>query len=469
VLNLIEAAARCNVPQLRVLVTATTHKAIDEILGKFLTLRDTALSIPHRDDIAPWAGTHCKVCKFSSKPPDAADIVPGLQYTKGVKTMMKTKFLVVGATAWSLYKDDVYNGAFREQFDLVIVDEASQMPVADALMPLCCLRADAGGRLLVIGDTLQLPPIFAHKFGPPPAGIPPVQGSILDCLLRTDANTAVDLTAVAEGRAANPPRMLKLSDNFRMNSALSRFTSRLYGQDYTPSSLSRNGNGRWGIRAGSSRRFSTLLPGILPDAQPSTFSLPEIIAVRLVPHRASGTRSRFGAALTDAEIATTGVLEHLAAESHFTADLVEALASTNSTYSSEDAAAEQIFVCTPHNNQKAAIKQALITRNHAQWGEMADTAERMQGQERDVVIICLGVFTHEIVAKEVDFLFSKQRLNVAISRAKKTCILVYTDALVALNPAVIGNVEANLAYEHLLAFIAAAEAQGARVDVPVVL
>jgi superfamily I DNA and/or RNA helicase len=154
-------------------------------------------------------------------------------------------------------------------------------------------------------------------------------------------------------------------------------------------------------------------------------------------------------------------------EAVYVAALVEALATTHPTLTDANIAKDQIFVCTPHNAQKAAIKRALTIRNRAGWCDIVDTTERMQGQERDVVIICLSVFTPEQVAREVEFLLSKQRLNVAISRAKKTCILVYADAVVALNPAVIGSPTANEAHEHLLAFIAAAEAAGASCKVSV--
>jgi hypothetical protein len=161
-------------------------------------------------------------------------------------------------------------------------------------------------------------------------------------------------------------------------------------------------------------------------------------------------------------------MDHLAAEAKMVADLIEALAGSQAG-TSPDEVATTLFACTPHNNQKAGVNRELTRRGHATWTDIADTAERMQGQERDVVIICLGYQSAELVSREVEFLFSKQRLNVAISRAKKACILVYTDAMVALNPEVIGNIEANEAYEHLLAFIAASEALGARFDVPVEL
>lgn len=139
-------------------------------------------------------------------------------------------------------------------------------------------------------------------------------------------------------------------------------------------------------------------------------------------------------------------------EAHAVADLIVALSSSQNDVN-PDVLAKQIFACTPHNNQKSSLTQELSACGHPTWSAVADTPEHMQGQERDVVVICLGFLSTELVAREIDFLFSKQRLNVAISRAKKSCIVVYADAMVALNPAVIGSIEASEAYAHLFAFI----------------
>ncbi len=483
-LNLVEMAARHSpVSNLRILVCATTHAAIDEILSKFVMLKNLALSIPDRQDTDAWKD-QCKVFKYKAKPTNPIEALEGVQYTEGPTVVTKCKYTVLGATTWSLYKKKkskagefgAFEKDFRGLFDVVVIDEASQMPVSDALMPLSCLKEGPGGRLLVVGDTMQLPPIFAYKFGTPPTGVPPVQSSVLECLLRTEDNQPVDLSSVIEGSLPPPPRMIKLSENFRMNTALSKFTSRLYGSDYVPSGSSRNRSGLWAVKSSASLR--TLLPGIFTSGRSA---LPELISLRLVPHKTvrkystHALRSNAPAAttlvpMTADELALTSEMDHIAAEASLVAALVESLAGSQENIPMEEAAAS-LFACTPHNNQKARLTRALAQKGHTGscWGEIADTAERMQGQERDVVVICLGYQSAELVSREVEFLFSKQRLNVAISRAKKSCILVYTNAMVALNPEVIGNIEASKAYEHLLAFIAASEALGGKCDVPVKL
>ena len=49
-----------------------------------------------------------------------------------------------------------------EHFDLVVVDEASQMGLAEALTAAAFLRED--GQFVAVGDHRQMPPILAHAW-----------------------------------------------------------------------------------------------------------------------------------------------------------------------------------------------------------------------------------------------------------------------------------------------------------------
>ena len=57
-------------------------------------------------------------------------------------------------------------------------------------------------------------------------------------------------------------------------------------------------------------------------------------------------------------------------------------------------------------------------------GVTVDTVERMQGQERDVVILSLAVGDPATLDARSSFFFSTNRLNVALSRARYKAILV---------------------------------------------
>ena len=61
------------------------------------------------------------------------------------------------------------------------------------------------------------------------------------------------------------------------------------------------------------------------------------------------------------------------------------------------------------------------------------TVDKFQGQEAEVVIISMATSSGEDLPRDIEFLFSKNRLNVAVSRAKSLAILVANPALMDVN------------------------------------
>lgn len=88
---------------------------------------------------------------------------------------------------------------------------------------------------------------------------------------------------------------------------------------------------------------------------------------------------------------------------------------------------ENILVVSPYNMQVNLLKQYLGPE--ARVG----TVDKFQGQEAEAVIISMATSSGEDLPRNIDFLFSKNRLNVAISRAKCLAILVASTKLLAVN------------------------------------
>jgi predicted RecB family nuclease len=82
---------------------------------------------------------------------------------------------------------------------------------------------------------------------------------------------------------------------------------------------------------------------------------------------------------------------------------------------------QNILIVAPYNAQVNLLKAYLPD------GARVGTVDKFQGQEAEVVIVSLATSSPEDLPRHVDFFYSKNRLNVAISRAR-------TLALVLMNP-----------------------------------
>src|SRR5262249_58406033 len=85
---------------------------------------------------------------------------------------------VLGATAYTCLK----KRRELKTFDLVVVDEASQVRVPEAAIAASLVAPD--GRLVLAGDHWQLPPIIAGSYPAPKEGEPPLHRSIFEAVGR---------------------------------------------------------------------------------------------------------------------------------------------------------------------------------------------------------------------------------------------------------------------------------------------
>ena len=107
-------------------------------------------------------------------------------------------------------------------------------------------------------------------------------------------------------------------------------------------------------------------------------------------------------------------------EAYAVADLITALLACGFP-------AEEIGVVAPYRAQGRVIRnllQKFVPETAVRRQIVVDTVERMQGQERDLIILSLTTSNPGFAANIAEFFFQPERLNVAITRPRKKLIIV---------------------------------------------
>jgi len=84
---------------------------------------------------------------------------------------------------------------------------------------------------------------------------------------------------------------------------------------------------------------------------------------------------------------------------------------------------EHVLVVAPYNAQVAALRKRLPA------GARVGTVDKFQRQEAPVVFYSMTTSTPEDAPRGMEFLYSLNRLNVAVSRARCVAVLVACPAL----------------------------------------
>jgi superfamily I DNA and/or RNA helicase len=260
---------------------------------------------------------------------------------------------------------------------MLVLDEGSQLKVPESAIPFRRLRR--GGALIVAGDDRQLPPIVQAAYPEPTGNEPQLHRSIFECLRAGDASGE---------------RTAMLLENWRMNATLCRYPA---DQVYVPAYRSATEE--------VAHRRLTLTP------QPAALDISDLLLQPGYP-------------------LVIGVLDGVkaAAENRVEANLVSAAACrlrqrlVNVT-DDKDFWRQRLFIVSPHHTQIHAIRRSLRACRDWKSDPFVDTVDRMQGQECDAVIVSYGVSDVEYAMQEAAFIYSLNRLNVSITRARAKTIV----------------------------------------------
>ena len=229
-----------------------------------------------------------------------------------------------------------------------------------------------GKNIVLLGDQMQL--------SQPVQGVHPGRSgdSGLDYLLDGAATIA-------------PDRGIFLATSFRMHPALCRFISdAVY-------------DGRLEPEAGNERRVL-----VLNDAAHRLLR-PAGIVHAAIDHQGCSQRS-------EAEAALVRELYDNALELRY----------TDKEGREHPMTRANILVVAPYNVQVNLLKRELPE------GARVGTVDKFQGQEAELVIVSMTTSSEQDLPRHIEFLYSKNRLNVAISRAKCLTIVIANPALMAI-------------------------------------
>lgn len=99
---------------------------------------------------------------------------------------------------------------------------------------------------------------------------------------------------------------------------------------------------------------------------------------------------------------------------------------TNANDEEEQISLDQILVVAPYNAQVNALISALPD------GARVGTVDKFQGQQAAVVIVSMTASSAANIPRGMEFLYSRNRMNVAVSRAKALSVLVASPELLAV-------------------------------------
>jgi uncharacterized protein len=89
---------------------------------------------------------------------------------------------------------------------------------------------------------------------------------------------------------------------------------------------------------------------------------------------------------------------------------------------------QEVLIVAPYNAQVDSIRDALDANGFG--AVQVGTVDKFQGREAMAVIISLAASTAEDAPRGLEFLLDRNRLNVALSRAKTNSYLVHSPALI---------------------------------------
>lgn len=338
----LEARRRRGLP-CRILVSAFTRNAIFNLL-EAIAKRSREFETPPR-------------VVFAGREPATA-LGPGVECVEvdAAAALLTEPYAVIGTTVWGLNSLIAAQGGFTgDFFHLTCIDEASQMVLSHGLMAIAGMASQ--GRVLVAGDNKQLPPIrVEHEHD--------IDGRRLGSSL------------YAFLQAAGVPEF-PFDETFRLNEPLTRFPRDHFYEDR--------------YRSADPTRRLPLIDGWqegLDDWERVALDPEFPICILIHDGPASGSSNPFEAAIV--------------------ARLAKALFQRQPPVAEGAPDAEKwqhrLAIVSPHRAQNALIRN-MLSQGPEGAGLVVETVDRIQGRERDALLVSYTVADPEFALAEAEFIF----------------------------------------------------------------
>lgn len=349
----------------RVGVTANSHKAISNVLKTIFEQNKEKLCF------------QCQKVKSSTESEEEKNFFKNLPVDLVGSNKVKPSAKVVGGTAFFFSREEQ-----ESSYDYLFVDEASQVSLANLTA-----SARASKNLILIGDQNQL--------DQPIQAVHPRESGLSALTYYTEESATI-----------SKDKGVFLPISYRMHQGICQFVSEyFYNEELT--------------NHATTNRQKILLPESLTRTRLklNTLSLTQSVRQNLdlnlkipeagicfIPVEHSGN--------THASMEEAQVISYLYKE------LLRAKW-INREGKTKSMTPKDILIVAPYNVQVACIKKEL-----AQDSARVASVDKFQGQEAPVCILSLCASTIKDAPRGISFLLNKNRLNVALSRARCLSLIV---------------------------------------------
>ncbi|MEE2682514.1 MAG: AAA domain-containing protein [Actinomycetota bacterium] len=345
----------------RVGITAQSWAAIDNLLRKTVVFSDT------QDKNNVRAAR-----LFSKEVPQDRIQSNSVEYLKNTTGKLFNDHNLVASSTWFFAKE-----GFNDQsnFDYLVIDEAGQLSLADALAVSSSAR-----NIILLGDPQQLPQVnlASHQAG---SG-----SSVLEHVLGGDATI----------------------------------------------------NDDYGFLLGTTYRLAPDICGFISqEFYDNKLGFDETCTLRSLESEGTGLRwvpvQHEGECINDSKEEAESILKIV--QHHLGKPIVTVDEETKER-KVRVVVPSDFKIVAPYNAQKFLIRQMLVNASidGVSWdeaNEMVGTVDKFQGQEAPIVIYSLTTSNQDLIPTgRGDFIFSPNRLNVAISRAQCLAYLVGSEDLI---------------------------------------